>query len=167
MENTKKKYGESSITYMEDNVNQKITVFDDLKQIDYYSQNFSEVYKGKEIDDFYWQIINSKNLYSKLFILGFNLREEKFKGELCYVLRRDDNDGYAEIWISENNYRLLRIIVSSSTQYKEEIYTFKENVVRDEDVDSGILETEKYNDYKRVYLEQNLTDKEIELLKYN
>lgn len=154
-------YGENSTFYLEDDGTYKISVFDDLKQIEYQTQNFSEVQKGSEIDSYYYEILNYKKSYPKLFILNLNLREEYFNGEKCYVIKRGEKDSFSEIWIDKSINMIVRTIEKHNSEYyREEIYTFTKDIVKDEDVDSSILKTDKYTDYKIIELEHNLSEEE-------
>ena len=56
---------------------------------------------------------------------------------------------------------LRRVEEEKSKYYRETIYTVIENEVKDEDVDSSILETEQYSEYKKIYGTYNAT-KEIQ-----
>lgn len=157
-------YGENSTFYLEDDGNYKISVFDDLEQIDYQKRNFSEVHKGSEIESYYNEILNCKNSYPKLFMLNLNLREEYFNGKKCYVIRRGDKDGFLEIWINKNSNMIVRTLEQDNFKYySEEIYTFTTDIVKDEDVDSSILKTEKYKDYKVVEEEHYMSEEEKKL----
>ena len=151
-------YGDSSTSYLEDNSYTKICVYDDVKQIEYYTQNFVEERKGEPINIFL-KIVNYKNLYTEFDILGLSLKEDKFEGKDCYVIRKGDNDSYSDIWIDKDTLTVVRAVSEDkSKNYIEEIYTFSENVVMNEDVDSSILKTEKYKDYKVLNVTNNATE---------
>ncbi len=149
----------NSIFYYEDNSYNKIHVYNDIKQIDYYTQNFIEHKKGETFNEFS-EIISYKELPG-LLKLALSIRTDRFNGIDCYVIRNGNNNSYREIWIDkETNIVLRRIEENYSKYYRESIYTLIENEVTDEDVDSSILETEQYSEYTKKEVIHNAT-KEI------
>lgn len=147
------------IRYLEDNSYKKICVYNNLKQIDYHNQDFIEEKKGDTLNVF--SNIKNYKLEKGIIRLGLSLREERFNGIDCYVIRRGDNNSYRDIWIDKKQKITLRMVEEEYMKYYyETIYTFSENVVKDEDVDSSVLNTEKYKDYEK----KNITTKDE---KYN
>ena len=148
---------DNTTLYCEDNSYNKIYVYNDLKQIDYYTQNFVEYKKGETFDIFS-EIISYKTELTGLYKLILSKRTERFNGIDCYVIRMGNEDSYREVWINKDDNIVLRKIEAEYLKYyKEEIYSLVENVVTDEDVDSSILETEKYDDYKKENIIHNAT----------
>ena len=155
-------YGDNSTTYLEDDGYNKICVYDDLTQIEYYTQNFVEIKKGAPINIFY-DILNYKKLYPRLYILGLSMRNDSFEGKDCYVIRNGNEDSYKDIWIDKATLTTVRTVSEEKSKYyTEEIYTFEESATTDEDVDNSILNTEKYQDYTKLEINNNATE-EIEL----
>ncbi len=135
--------------YLEDDSYEKICVYNDLEQIDYYKQNFIEEKKG-DILNIFADIKNYKTLENSISRLGLSLREERFNGIDCYVIRRGNKNSYRDIWIDKKQKNTLRMVEEEYNKYYcETIYIFSENIVKDEDVDSSILNTEKYQNYNR------------------
>lgn len=152
------KFGNSSTTYLEDNSYNKICVYDDLKQIEYYTQDFIEARKGNPIDIF-WNITNYKNIYTKMNILGLSLRKDKFEGIECYVIRQGNKDNYRDIWIDKKTSTLIRTVKEEkSKNYYEEIYTFLEDATLNEDVDSSVLNSQEYQEYTKLEITNNATE---------
>ena len=145
----------SSICYCEDDSYNKIFVYNDLKQIDYYTQNFIEHKKG-EIFDVFSEIISYKHEFIGLYKLILSIRTDMFNGIDCYVIIVGNNNSYKDIWVNKDSYVVLRTIeLERSKYYREEIYTLDRNVVTNEDVDSSILETKIYNEYTKKDIEYN------------
>lgn len=139
----------NGIRYLEDDSYKKICVYNDLKQIEYYEQNIIEEQKGDTLDVF-CNIKNYKTLEKGISRLSLSLREERFNGIDCYVIRRGNNNSYRDIWIDKKEKITLRMVEEEYMKYYyETIYTFSEDIVKDEDVDTSILDTEKYKDYER------------------
>ena len=90
-------------------------------------------------------------------------KEGMFEGKECYILRNGNDKSYQETWIDKNSLNLVRTISKSESKiYTEVIYEFSENVVTDDIVDSAVLNTEKYKDYKVLEITNNATE-EIKL----
>lgn len=139
----------NGIRYLEDDSYNKICVYNDLKQIEYHTQDFIEEKKGDTLNVFS-NIRNYKTLEKGISRLGLSLREERFNGVDCYVIRRGNSNSHRDIWIDKKQKITLRMVEEEYMKYYcETIYTFSENIVKDEDVDSSILNTEKYIDYER------------------
>lgn len=146
--------------YYEDNSNNKICVYNDIKQIDYYTQNFIESKKGEPFEQFS-EIISYKNELPGLFKLMLVLRTDKFNGRDCYVIRNGNDKSYKDVWIDKETKLVLRIVEEEDSKYyREIIYTFIQNQVTDEDVNSSVLETDKYEGYIKKEVKYNAT-KEI------
>lgn len=159
--NGKYKYNYDNTTcYYEDDSYNKIYVYNDLKQIDYYTQNFIENRKGSTFNIFN-EIISYKNELPELFKLILSIRTERFNGIDCFVIRSGNKQSYTEVWIDKDTNLVLRRVEKEYLKlYRETTYTLVENEVTDEDVDSAILETEQYKEYTRNEVTNNAT-KEI------
>ena len=146
----------NNVFYYEDNSYNKICVYNELKQIDYYTQNFIEYKKGDTFKEFS-EIKTYKEL-SGVYKLIVSIRTDRFNGIDCYVIRNGNDKSYREIWIDkENNLVLRRIEEEYSKYYREDIYTLIENEVTDADVDYSVLETDEYKDYVRKDVTNNAT----------
>lgn len=155
-------YGNNSTTYINDDSYNKVCVYDDLKQIEYYTQDFIEQRKGEIINN-YWEISNYKKTYNTMDIIGLSIREEKYNNMDCYVLRRKSKNAYTDIWIDKETWTVIRKITEEKSKIRtEEIYSFSENKVTDNDVDASVLKTEKYKEYKILEIENKATE-EIKL----
>lgn len=142
----------SSICYCESDSYNGIWVYNDLKQIDYYTQNFVRYKKGEDFGMFS-EIISYKRDLIGLYKLILSIRTDIFNGIDCYVIRVGNNNSYKEVWVNKDSYVVLRAIeLECSKYYREEIYTLDKNVVTNEDVDSSILETKSYSDYTKNYV---------------
>lgn len=150
-------YGNTTV-YSEDNSNDLIYVYDDLKQIEYYKQNFVAQRKG-DIFDIFSEIKSYKNELSGLYKLILSKYVNRFNGIDCYVIRMGNDDSYRDVWIDKNTYNVLRVVDATySKYYRETIYTLVENKVIDQDVDSSILKESKYNEYTRKDVTYNATE---------
>lgn len=150
----------SYICYCEDDSYNEIWVYNDLKQISYYTQNFIEYKKG-EVFDIFSEIISYKHELIGLYKIILSIRTDMFNGIDCYVIRVGNNNSYKDVWINKDSYVVLRTIeLERSKYYREEIYTLDKNVVTNEDVDSSILEAKPYSDYIKNYVKY-IAPKEI------
>lgn len=151
-----------SIKFYEDNSYEKTCVYNDLKQIDHYKQNFIEERKGR-IFDIFSEIINYKTITNRIYNLTLSVREDNYNGIDCYVIRFGNDNNYRDTWINKNSFVTIRVVNKDYTNsYREEIYQFYENVVNDEDVDITILNSDKYKDYIKKDIMNNETE-EIKL----
>lgn len=138
---------ETSVTYMEDYSFNKICVYEDLKQIDYYKLNSVEMEKG-QIFEMFSDVVNIKERYTKFSMLGLSIKEKKMNGVKCYVIRIDTDNSYREIWINKDTLITTKVIEEEYNEYYREVnYNFIENNVTEDDVDTSILNTEKYKSY--------------------
>lgn len=143
--------------YLEDDSYHKTCVFDDLKQIEYHMQNFIEQKKG-EIFNLFSEILSYKNLKG-MNLLWISERTDNFQGIECYVMRMGNENSYRDTWIDKDNFNVIRVVNEDKGKfYSEEIFTFSQDMVTDEEVDSSILNTEKYQDYRKLELTTNVTD---------
>lgn len=140
---------EDSIKFYADNSYEKICVYDKLKTIEYYKQDFIEETKGRTIGVFS-EIVNYKKLASTIYNLALSMREERYNGMDCYVIRLGNKNSYRDTWIDKTSLITVRVVNEDYGEfYREEIYNFYENIVKDEDVDTKILNSEKYQNYSK------------------
>ena len=138
-----------SIKFYEDDSYEKVCVYHDLNTIEYYKQNIIEETKGRMFDIFS-EIINYKTLISKskFYSLTLSLREDRYNGTDCYVIRFGNKDDYRDVWLNKDNFITVRVIDENYKKfYREVIYIFNENIVTSADVDISILSFDKYKDY--------------------
>ncbi len=145
----------NTVSYYEDDSYEKIYVFHDLKQIDYYKQNIVEQRKG-DIFSIFSEVISYKKELTGIYRLMLSERTEKYNGIDCYVIRMGNEKSYREVWIDKNtNYVIRKVEEEYQKYYRDTRYTLEIDAVSDEDVDSSILETDKYRDYQRNHIEYN------------
>ena len=160
-----KRESKNSIFFKEDDSYDSISVFPDLKQIEYQHKNYVEEKKGDAIGALTYIKDNYKSIASTIFSLAYTVREDRFNGIECYVIRIGNDNSYTDIWVDKNSFITVREVSEEySSYYRERIFTFEENVVTDEDVDSSILDTEKYDDYKRLEVNIELPKEQVEIL---
>ncbi len=151
----------NSITYYEDNSYKKICVHNDLKTIEYYNQDFIEMKKGKTFDIF-TDITRFKELEIGLRRIGLTLREERFNGRDCYVIRIGNSNRHKDTWIDKEKFITVRVIDEEYQNfYREVVYTLLENVTTSNDVDSSILESESYKGYNKIDIDNNNVLEEV------
>ena len=159
-----KREADNSIFFNDDESFNSIKVYHDLKQIEYYHNNFIEQKKGDAIGALSYIKDNYEHYTSTIYSLIFSVREDRFNGVDCYVIRFGDDDSYRDVWVDKNNFITIRAVNEvHSSFFREEIYTFEENVVTENDVDSSVLNSEKYSDYKKITIENELPKEELEI----
>ena len=159
-----KRESTDSISFTEDGSYDSISVFHDLNQIVYYHNDYVEERKGDTIGVLAYIKENYQPIVSTIYSLAFSVREDRFNGIECYVIRFGDNDSYKDVWVDKNSFITIREVNESYSHfYREEIYTFEENVVTDEDVDNSILDNEKYDDYKILEVNTEFPKEQIEI----
>lgn len=147
---------DTSITYMENDSLNKIVVFEDLKQIEYYyNQGFVEMKKG-DVFEIFTDVINYKRNYTKFSMLGLSMKKKKINGITYYVIRKDMDNFYKEIWINKDTFTITKIVEESYNSYYREVnYEILVNTVTEDDVDASILKTDRYKDYKVDYIDNS------------
>ena len=154
----------NSMHFYSDDGYDKINVYDDLKTIEFIHQDLPTASKG-ETFGLFAEIENYKRSVSSIYSLGYSVREERYNGIDCYVIRTGNNESYRDTWINKNNFITMRVVNEDYNYfYHEQIYSLSENVVTENDVDTEILNTEKYKDYTRQSF--NCTSSEIERMAY-
>lgn len=148
---------DDSIKFYEDDSYKKICVYHDLNTIEYYEQDFVEEHKGRLIGIFS-EVINYKELTSSLSGFALSIREERYNGIDCYVIRFGNSNSYRDTWIDKNSSITVRVVNEEYMDfYREEIYTFHENIVNDDDVDTTVLNSDKYENYTKKNIQNNAT----------
>lgn len=149
-----------SLKFYKDDSYEKILAYHSLKQITYYNQEFIEFKKGDLIKMF-TDVINYKKISSSIYSLGFSIREERYNGIDCYVIKNGSSDSYRETWINKDNFITIRVINESYNNfYREVIYDFTENIVTDDDVDISILDSDMFKEYERKTVVNHATDED-------
>jgi hypothetical protein len=150
----------NSLNFLEDDSYEKICVYNDLKQIEYYKQNYIEMTKGKLLDIFS-EVINYKKTSSTVYNLSLSVREERFNGTDCYVIRFGNKNSYRDTWIDKNNYITVKGVNEDIGEfYREDVYTFDEDATNDDDVNTDILNNNVYKNYTRKHINNNASEEE-------
>lgn len=148
-----------SIRFYEDDSYENICVYHDLQTIEYTKQNFIEERKGKTINIFSTEILNYKKLSSTMYALTLSVREDRFNGIDCYVIRNGTDNSYRDTWIDKKSFITVRVVNEDYTNfYREEIYSFSENVVTENDISTEILNSDKYQNYLKKDIVNNETE---------
>lgn len=152
-----KKVYENVETYISDNSYEKINVYNDLKQIDYITQNYIDQRKGTILN-----LLEEGNIdvITGIYRLAFSIREDEYDNQKCYVIRFGNSKNYREVWKSKSDFITVKMIEESEKNYyKETTFKLIKNIVKDEDVDTNILETEQFGDYKKNIINTNVNEK--------
>lgn len=153
---------EDSIFFYKDDSYNSVKVYHDLKQIDFCNNNFIQQKKGDAIILFSYIKDNYQRYSSTIYSLIFSVREDRYNGIDCYVIRFGNNNSYRDIWVDKDKFITIREVNEDSLSfYNERVFTFEENVVANDDIDITILESSEYTDYEKNYIENNITKKEF------
>lgn len=149
-----------NIQFCEDNSFDSIQIYKNLHTIEYNHKDFIENKKGDIINIFSCYILNYKDLKNTIYSLGFNIREDRYNGIDCYVIRTGNNEDYRDIWIDKSNFITIRSVNECKNDfYCEEIYTFIENNVKNDDISTKIIEENEYKNYTKIYNNINTSEK--------
>lgn len=152
----------NNINYYEDNSYNKICVYNDLKLIEYYESNVIEMKKGIIFNTFS-EIISYKNNLNGIYKLALSIKNNRFNGIDCYVIRFGNDNSYKDIWISKKDFMVLRVVEEEYLDYfREELYSFTTNETTNDDVDASILNTDLYKDYTKNNYSYDATEEEKE-----
>lgn len=144
---------DNSITFAEDNSYNEIVVHNDLNTIEYHKYNFIQYTQGNPFNTF-TEIINYKKHGFTIF--DINITEDSYNGIKCYIINIGNENDYKQIWIDKENYFIVRKIEENKgAYYYEETYNLEKGIVKNEDVDASILNTEKYTNYTKKDIEKN------------
>ncbi len=138
----------NNVLYFKDNSFESISIYHDLKQIEKFKSNSIIAIKGDTFDIF-TDIELYKKIYPGFNKINMNIREEKYNGTECYVIRfGDGKESYKDTWINKESLMIVKVVDEEyGNHYREVTYSFNENVTTDDDVDDSVLNTERYNDY--------------------
>lgn len=156
-------FGDTTEYYEDDSYN-KICVFNDLKQIDYYTQDIVEMKKGRVFNTLFCEIISYKNNLHGMYKFILSVREDRYNGIDCYIIRVGNDSSYRDVWVNKNDFAVFRVVEEEYLEYfREELYTFTTNTTTDDDVDSSILNTDLYKDYTKNNCSHESTKEEKQL----
>lgn len=154
----------NSISFYEDDSYDTISVYHNLKRIEYHHTNYIRKRKGDAIGALSFVKNNYAKAASTIYSLAYSVRTDRYNGVECYVIRFGNDDNYRDVWIDKNNYITIREVNENvSSFYSETVFTFEENVVKDADVNTDILNSEVYDSYERISNDIELPAEEIEL----
>lgn len=154
-----------NIFFYEDDSYDSIYVFHDPKQIEYHHSNYIKRRKGSAIELFSYIKEVYKPLTSTIYSLAFSIREDRFDGIECYVIRTASKNSYRDIWVDKNTYITVREVNEDySNYYKERIFTFEENIVTDANVDISILNSKEYDEYKKIEVNTEIPQEQLEII---
>lgn len=150
----------NAISYYEDNSYNKICIYNDLKQIEYYTQDIVEKQKGSTFNIF-TEIITYKKELNGILKLALSIKNDRYNGIDCYVIRFGNNNIYRDVWINKNDFKVLRVVEEEYLSYfRETTYTLEIDKTIDQDVDTSILDTNTYKDYKKITFSRNATEEQ-------
>lgn len=145
-----KKIMPGSIFFYEDESNQITYVFENLKSIEKNNKTII-THKG----DYFNEEMgirsiynNEKNPFQKAM---YEIRNDIYNGINCYVVRKEKNNEYSELWINKENFITVRSVENYTEYYREIIY----DIIINETLDSEV--TLNKNDY-REYTFKDLTE---------
>lgn len=119
--------------------NKQIQISEKNKKITNLESNYTFITKDNYINKLYTYLEFYMKDYNFIlnFVLNmsFDVREERYNGEECYVLKRESKDSYHEVWISkEKKIPVRELDEIYNVQYIEKIYNFTTNNVTDADI---------------------------------
>ena len=92
---------------------------------------------------------------------GYQVRNDRYNGKDCYVLKKGTNEGYGEFWIEKDSMMIIRSIQDLyNNSYTEKNYSITINSVKEEDL--MIPELEGYKIEESI---ENVDEEYIELYK--
>lgn len=129
----------NTYSYGEINSNSQITIVNDTKTA--YKESRNYVYMKKEyilrdlknaIEIFDTDFGFIGNLYMKS---NYKIRNDRYNGKECYVLKSDSRDYYFEYWVEKDTMMLIRTVQDIyNRNYTENTYELTGGTVNDEDV---------------------------------
>lgn len=131
--------------YGEINSNKRIEIYDADKKIIHSTVNYNYAPEGNFIKIEYNDISSSARLRGVWSIwrnAKVKIRNDRFNGKSCYVLRYQDiKDEYKEIWIEKNTMLPIRIVQDVFDHYYDEkIINLNIDVVTNSDVEVPVKE---------------------------
>lgn len=120
--------------------NKQIQIYDDSKEIKNIETNYKliskETYINKMYSYFEFYIKDYGFILNFVVNNGWSIKDDRFNGQECYVLRRDDKTSYHEIWISKEEQIPVREVDEIyGVQYIEKTYSLYKNTVKDADLE--------------------------------
>ena len=145
------------------NDNNRIQIVEDTKTVYREVANYNFVKKGyfinnlkNEIGVFGEDFGFFYNIYMKI---GYDVRNDRFNGKNCYVLKQESNKSKNELWIDKDSMLIIRTIQDIYNEmFTEKIYNIGINSVKDEDLIVPNLEG-----YKEENINLNINEEYIKL----
>lgn len=148
----------NTVSYYEDNSYKKTCVYNDLKQIEYHTQDVIEMKKGR-VFNIFTEIISYKTNLKGILKLALSIRSERYNGVDCYVLRMGNKNSYKDVWIDKEKCIVLKVVEEEYLSYfRETTYILEIDKTTNQDIDVSILNTNIYVDYTRIDLSYNVTE---------
>lgn len=140
-------------------------IVEDIKTVYRESRNYVYVKKGTLLKDIKNEIeIFDINLgfFSNIIIKsGYQIRNDRYNGKECYVIKKGNNEGYSEFWIQKDSMMIIRRIQDLyNNSYTEKNYSISINSVKEKDLVIPDLE-----EYKIEESINNVDEEYIELYK--
>lgn len=131
--------------YGEINSNKRTEIYDADKNIIHSTVNYNYASEGDFIKFTYNDISSEarlKGIWSIWRNAKVKIRNDRFNGKCCYVLRYQSNsDGYREIWIEKDTMIPIRIVQDIfDSYYDEKIINLNINIVTNSDVEVPVKE---------------------------
>ena len=150
----------SSSYYGKINSNQRTEIYDDTKKIINSTSNYNYETKTSFINFTYLDISNyaKSNGFLNIFLIsGIKVRNDRFNGKECYVLRfqSDPSEGYKEIWIEKETMLPVRIVEDLFNK----LYTEKTMILNIDTVNSIDVEIPDKEGYSIENINTNIDDK--------
>lgn len=147
--------------YGEINSNKRTEVYDVDKKIINSTVNYNYAPEGAYIKREYTTISSEAKLKGVWCIwrnAKVKIRNDRFNGKSCYVLRYQDiKDEYKEIWIEKNTMLPIRIVQDVFDHYYDEkIINLNTNVVTNSDVEVPVKEGYSIKESTTELSEENL-----------
>lgn len=151
--------------YGEIDTDTRTRIVEDIKTVYKESRNYVYVKKGDLLRDIKTEIeIFDINLgfFNNIFIKsGYQVRNDRYNGKDCYVLKKGTNEGYGEFWIEKDSMMIIRSIQDLyNNSYTEKNYSITINSVKEEDL--MLPELEGYKIEESI---ENVDEEYIELYK--
>lgn len=149
--------------------NKQISIDESYNSIINYTYNYTPVSKGKYIKKEYESLYfypKNAGFYTLLgkasLAFQYKIRNDRFNGIECYVLRIEDKEGYNETWINKENGLPTRKVRENYGQfYDERIVTLYIGNVKDEDVEFNKEHYEGYTIENKEYIIEDEKEKKL------
>lgn len=123
------------------NSNKRIEIYDDTKKIINSTTNYNYETEASFINRTYSDFNNYSIFggFSYIYLIsGLKIRNDRFSGKECYVLKSQSNskEGFKEIWIEKDTMLPIRIVEDIfNNQYNEKNIICNTNVVKEIDIE--------------------------------